>query len=207
MPINLKPSHWADLYHFQAETGCRVSEALALTWECVEIIHGEDYYIPAENPAGFCTVRGRDTAIVRVQPHDLPDGSEWIPKRPASVRAMVVALEALRPAEGSSAPPGGSLVFFPGRDRPPSRQAAHKALKRLHGPEAKSHDFRRAFITRQLSEGVDPWTLARYVGHRSLRSMLPYLVSVNTPVALTCAGNALPAEHWKAALQSANWRK
>jgi integrase len=199
---------WTALYHFQEQTGCRVGEALALTWECVEIKHGTLWDVHTadgirRNPIHNAVLG----AIVRIEPHKLPDGREWRPKRPASQRAMVVALSALGAAQELSGPQG--LVFFPGRDRAPSRQAAWKALKKLRGPDARSHDLRRAFITRKLSEGVDPWTLARYVGHRSLRSMLPYLISVSAPVSLSAgpAGGVPPAAHWAAALQSANWRK
>lgn len=189
---------WAALYHFQEHTGVRVGEALALTWACVEI-----------RPGSIDTLPRGASAIVRIMPHTLPDGREWRPKRPASQRAMVVALSVLDPQPGSGGPERAGLVFFPGRAKPPCRQAAWKALKRLRGPEARSHDLRRAFITQKLSEGVDPWTLARYVGHRSLRSMLPYLIAVNAPVELMVNGSPSvpPAAHWAAALQSANWRK
>ena len=189
---------WAALYHFQEHTGVRVGEALALTWECVEIRPCTNAFPGAvPKPAG---------AVVHIRPHTLPDGREWRPKRPASVRAMIVGLDALGATRELS---GAGLVFFPGRTKPPCRQAAWKALKRLRGPEARSHDLRRAFITAKLSEGVDPWSLARYVGHRSLRSMLPYLIAVNAPVELITNGSTPvpPAAHWAAALQSANWRK
>ena len=58
--LSSAPEGWRELYRFLALTGCRKGEALALTWAQVE--------------------RQPDRTVVRIEPHELPDGSRWQPK-------------------------------------------------------------------------------------------------------------------------------
>jgi integrase len=169
---------WGPLFGFLLETGCRYGEAAALTWAQVD-------------PGSAVG----DPWVIRVEPHTLPDGSLWRPKRPASVRALEVAPAAI--CDLSRRNPGFStvsgLVFFPSRQRPPARSAVSDYLRRTAAklglpPGCGTHDFRRARIAQALAAGADPNTVAACVGHRSLRSTVVYLRDVPVRCALPPLG-------------------
>jgi integrase len=164
------PDRWRPVFEFQFELGCRVGEALNLTWNCIDI----------------------DKQIVHFRPHELPDGSWWQPKSDASIRDVKLgeaapALDQLlalhdNPTQFlpniSDPVQASGLIFFPGRERPKSyrqAQAVYKEAARKVGLKSSgTHDLRRARICQALASGVDPNYLAAAVGHASLKTTLVY---------------------------------
>lgn len=151
---------WGTLFGFLLETGARYGEAAALTWDQIE-------------PTSCGHLR------VKIEPHALPSGKWWRPKRPASVRSLLINPTILSPT-GT----GPGLIFFPARKSPPSRSSVCEYLARLsralNFPPVQTHDFRRARIAQALAAGADPNTVRAAVGHRTLLSTMAYLV--DTPV-------------------------
>lgn len=148
---------WGRLWRFLWETGCRRGEALALTGAQLE-------------------PRGDDTTLVRIIEHALPDGTAWRPKRPASVRAILV------PSTVAPATMRMAYAFMPEIPRPVHAMRIKRALDAACDacglPRAGTHAFRRGRIVQGLLAGAEPVQLSRTVGHASLKSTIAYVVHV-----------------------------
>jgi integrase len=180
---------WRNVFRLCLESGCRVGEAMYATGNC------------------FMAVSDGRCAFV-IEPHTLPDGSEWLPKRPSSVRKLVV------PAGYSQYSVRGSRLAFFDEDtvtRTRYRWFWKKALKAagLRPDEATTHDLRRARIVQSLASGADPWTVARCVGHSSLATTVTYLRSVpllmELPPIEAQAGTNVAAEQWRNVFTPNHW--
>ena len=182
------PPPWRDLLRLLLETGARYQEIATLTAAQVD-------------PDGL-----------RIEPHALPDGALWRPKRPSSVRKIRLPQHPELLARLARTP---GLVLFPGRDRPLTVRSANRALataaRTLGMPRPTTHDFRRARITQALAAGCDPNVVRATVGHRSLVTTVQYLRDV--PVAGTLPSlDAAAADNPAAAqylnlVRSGQWRQ
>lgn len=182
--------NWVGVFKLQAELGARIGEILALRAADVERAPG-------------------DRAIVRIQEHELPDGTVWRPKSPTAIRALLASPEWADLAETLEP---SALLFFPGLKRPPSRQLALYHLRRVSGNRTLcTHDLRRARIVQSLKAGADPATVARAVGHRNLWTTLKYVVNIpllcELPPQEAAEQSNGAASKWQAALQPTSWRK
>jgi len=166
---------WGPLFRFLWESGARVGEALALT-------------------GAQCEATEAGTTV-RIEPHELPDGSTWRPKRPASIRSL-----RLPPRVVPSTLPC-AYVFLPDR-RPVFNVQVNRALARrcatLGLPRYTSHDFRRYRITQALLAGAEPLQLSRAVGHASLKTTAGYVRHVPLLCEL-CPSDAEPVANPAAA--------
>lgn len=150
-------SPWYELAAVLLHTACRFGEAAHAT------------------PESLCP------AGLRIEPHELRDGTLWRPKRPSAIRTVPLPPPlALRLRDMGRGP--RSLLFWPHRVRPPHVRTfidnLRTAARRAGVPPAKSHDFRRARIVQALQAGWDPNTVRAAVGHRSLSTTLGYLEGV-----------------------------
>jgi integrase len=191
--LRVMPLHWYKVYRFQWETGCRISEALNLTNDCVEF------------------------PLVRFREHRLPNGSMWRPKRPASVRSIRLSPHLEDLFDVNDIMPT-RLVFFPKLVKPFTLRAALNALQTaatialVHlGRAVGTHDIRRARIVQALAAGADPNTVARAVGHASLSTTIGYIIHTPMIAALPptnaeAIDNPVVAD-WAATLRPKNWRK
>jgi integrase len=123
------------------------------------------------------------TDSIRIEPHFLPDGSWWRPKRPASTRSTIVScdmLEALR--EAARGLPEHALIWWPEKESPTQSRTANYYLRkhclRLNLPVFSTHQLRRVRITQSLAAGADPNTVRAAVGHRSLITTVRYMQDV-----------------------------
>lgn len=187
--VALADPPWNHIFRLLWETGARLSEVTHLTVDCVQ----------ADN--GAC--------VLEFKEHTLPDGSTWKPKRPASIRAVRVP-----PWPIPQVPPG-TLLFFPGKPRPPRRPTAlwflRKALQRAGLPtEYATHCFRRGRITQALEAGADPHVVSRAVGHGSLTTTFgyltynPLLTELPDPAALPAPNAAV--SKWQSTYRPREWK-
>jgi integrase len=195
------PMPWCDVFRLQLESGCRVGEILNLTAECLDV-----------DDDGRCWIHVREHLVRALD----GSGDTWRPKRPSSVRTVEVPKvwrgRFERAWDGSI----GRLVFFPGQGKPPTISTAlwhlRKAARRCGVTEkVGTHDLRRVRITQALVAGADPVTVARAVGHASLRTTLGYIRSIPMRCALPSldsgAATNAPAAAWKGLVTPKNWRK
>ena len=181
---------WHALFTTLLETGARYSEIATLTREQV----------------------GIDS--IRIEPHVLPSGREWRPKRPASVRTLVVGGDLAASLAGMTASrEAGVLIFWPERAEPVQSRTANYMLKkhclRLGVPPFSTHQFRRVRIAQSLQAGGDPNTVRAAVGHRSLLTTIGYLRDVPVRGELPALGaeavaNPAVAQYMSMA-RSKNW--
>ncbi len=150
---------YRDVFDFLRLTGLRSGEVCWLTRDDIDL----------------------DGRVVRVRPKACPvTGMRWIPKhgRGRVVPLCGPALEIARRAPESSTAP---WLFPAPEGRRPGRltpNRIHKALaRRLRqaGIERGTiHTLRHVYCTFMASQGVDPFKLMRYLGHRKLDTVLTY---------------------------------
>lgn len=154
--IEACPEPWRKLFHTMLYTGARYMEIATLTPEQV----------------------GMDS--IKIEPHTLPDGSLWRPKRPASVRSIVISHEFAASLYASAQP--GQLIFFPNKERPTNARTANyfleKFCKKLGVRYFSTHQMRRVRITQALEAGANPHSVRAAVGHRSLMTTIKYMDDV-----------------------------
>lgn len=157
------PPEWQKLFGVMLETGARYMEIATLMPEQV----------------------GIDS--LKIEPHFLPDGTWWKPKRPASLRTVIIRqdlAEQLRSAEP------GKLIFFPHKSYPTHAKTGNyflqKTCKTLHIPTFTTHQLRRVRITQALEAGANPHTVRAAVGHRSLLTTVAYMNDIPVRAELPC---------------------
>ena len=125
----------ADFCRFMAFTGCRVSEASAVTWDDVDL------------PRGVIHIRGKKTEA----------SDRRIPLVPAA-RALVekLAVKRIRESHVGSGPLFGITS---------AKKALKNACDALKLPRLTHHDLRDAFATTCIEGGVDIPTVAAWLGH------------------------------------------
>lgn len=180
--------HWRAVFRCALTLGARIGEVLALTTDCVE-----------PGPGG--------RVVVHVRPHTLPNGKEWRPKRPASVRSLLVEPT---PELALAADAVGVHWVYDKARTPRAAQLALKKACTLAGvPYNGTHDFRRARIVQALAAGADPNSVASAVGHASLATTMQYvttggLVAELPPVDAPATPNPAAAE-WLKPTRRKNW--
>jgi integrase len=154
------------LYAILAYTGCRIGEALGLTWAHVNYSRA--------------VVHIRQAAV---------DGRIYLPKTAGSVAdlampaALAQELQAFRAwwelqRRLDAAPP--SSLLFPGRHGGPIRSAGirqhhlHPLLARLGIEPCGLHAFRHGVATLLFEQGTDPATVQRMLRHSNLRTTMSY---------------------------------
>lgn len=191
------PDPWDQLLGLLLETGGRYSEIAALTWECISF--SESY------------------ALLAIKPHRLPNGSEYKPKRPASVRSLRVALERAPGRLQNRREPkcGSSLVWWPERAAPVQARTANwqlaRACSRLGVARFSTHHLRHLRITQALAAGADPNSVRAAVGHRSLGTTIGYLRDVPVQGALPdleagAVPNPVAAQYLAFGARAKNWK-
>jgi integrase len=142
------------LWTFLACSGCRLGEALALTWGDVDLA------------AGRVTIA---KSVQRI-------GGEYVtsePKTAAGVRAITLpgeAIEALRlQAERRLAQGGGALVFANGEGEPLHRStvahATRRECARLGLPPVTPHGLRHLHASLLLAQGLPVPAVSQRLGH------------------------------------------
>jgi integrase len=142
------------LWLFLATTGCRLGEALALTWENVDLA------------AGVVTINKAGQHI----------GGEWTvtePKTRSGIRTITLPREAIgalrRQAEYRLAHGGGVLVFANQSGAPLNRTTVAHAMrvmcKRLAVPALSPHGLRHLHASILLAEGLPLPEVSRRLGH------------------------------------------
>jgi integrase len=154
----------ADLLWFLDGTGVRISEALAVRWDDLDL------------ETGALHVRGTKT--------DLSDRYLTMPTRLCDrLSARLRRLKAQDKANGVVGLAGRGVVFqSPGtadRERPRNRYNTIKLVRRILDaagmPWATSHAFRHAVITRIVEAGQDVGRAADQAGHSDLRTTQAYI--------------------------------
>ena len=143
--IEALPDRLRPVVTFLAETGCRVGEALNLSWDCVDLDHG----------------------VVHIR-----YGDDWTPKTMQSVRELhlgdnLLTIMRQLPAEGSYVFPGAAP------DKPiwNLRRSWNRAVKtagiKRNGQPARlpPKSLRKAFATWQSTRGINETVLQRQLGH------------------------------------------
>ena len=143
--IDALPDRLRPVITFLAETGCRIGEALNLTWDCVDL------------DQGIAHIRSKDG---------------WTPKTMQSERPIFLSDGLLTIM--SQLPAGGSYVF-PGAapDKPiwnlrrSWNRAVRKAGIKRNGEPATfpPKSLRKALATWQSARGIDESVLQRHLGH------------------------------------------
>lgn len=162
-----------DLLHFLAGTGVRITEALAVRWDDVDLATGELH------------VRGTKTEFADRHLH-MPG---WLTER------LSARLEGLRAQDRDSGVVGlagrGVVFHSPGtadRDKPRNRDNAIKKIRTVMDaagmPWATSHTFRHTVITRIVEAGHDIGMAADQAGHSDLRTTTAYIGRKRSTAAL-----------------------
>ncbi len=163
--------HWLGaLWTFLAYSGCRLGEALALTWQDVDLGAGR---------VVVCK------AVQRIEGH-------WVvsePKTQAGIRAITLPAEATealrRQAERRLASGGGPLVFAAQRDgellaHTTVQAAMRRACKRLGLPKVTPHGLRHLHASLLLAQGLPIPAVSQRLGHaNSAVTMAIYAHALN----------------------------
>lgn len=138
----------ASLVRFLAETGLRVGEALALTWECVDLASGRPH-----------------VQVTRAKNGD----SRWVPLTPDAVHAARTQLVPDRKSKGPWYGLSQSTVNHVFR-------AAREAVDSTRGDrEVVVHTLRHTCASRLVRAGVSAPVVQDWLGHRDYRSTLRYV--------------------------------
>ena len=154
--LHTAPTFWA-LFWLMSRTGLRISEALALKWQDVDVIK--------------CQLRveralGRDLAITTPK-----SGHGRTVDLSASVGNELMALRKLRCSMGQRTGPHDWL-FPAGDGRPVSDHAAQKAFRQTRAAADLQgftpHSLRHTYASILLAEGVSPAYVQEQLGHSSI---------------------------------------
>ena len=181
---------WRAIFELCGATGARINEIVNLSWSCVP-----------------------EPGRVRIEEHEIL-GKAWRPKRPASVRELMVHPELL-PVRPEDAGPADSIWGF----SKPQHASAYRyylceacEAAGLDSCTVRSHDFRRLFVTKGLLAGAPPLLVSRAAGHASLKSTLRYIVNLPVPldvrkiVSYTSCTGANGASELQPLVTPKNWR-
>lgn len=158
-------SHYTSYVRFLALTGCRPEEAIALTWDDIQVRHGKTMILIEKaytyGKLNQCT----KTKISRVFPcnQQLIDLLESIPKMPNAHNLIFPN-------------PHGEFI----NQENFNRRYWQKVVKGLVGQGKvdkylPTYNLRHSFITRLIREGFDPATIASLVGTSTSMIVVHYL--------------------------------
>ena len=159
--LSLSPEPWRSVYEVLAFAGLRIGELSWLTWDDIDL----------EN--GFLHIRAKegweikDSENRKVPLHDrlkklfskLARTSGWVFKGPIC----------------SKFPKGGQQIA--------ERRALNmlkKVLKKTDITDGKLHSFRHFFLVYCMTNGVDPFTVAKWLGHSTLEMVMRYFRLLET---------------------------
>lgn len=128
--------HCADLVRFLAFSGCRLSEAKAVTWNDVDLNKGVLKVQNAKQRATSGAERRRTVPII------------------ADMRTVLVRLSESNP------PPDQTVCQVH-----ECQKALTRACRELNIARITHHDLRHLFATRCIESGVDIPTVSRWLGH------------------------------------------
>jgi len=131
-----KAKHGADLVELLAYSGCRIAEAVALTWADVNF------------EKNTLRITGGEVGTKNHEPRVIP---------------MTNALRELlaRMKEEKSPQPFDKIAMHD-----TARRCLDTACRRLGLPKFTHHDFRHFFATTCSEQGIDPPTYSRWMGHK-----------------------------------------
>jgi integrase len=148
---------------FMAETGCRVSEAVAMRWQDVDLRRG------------VWTVAGQ-LHDGKVRPAKTAASTTTVPISDEAVRVLREHRQELARKRGLPAVHADRFVFQTRSGRPHSRRnvgrAWHEALADAGISGAHLHSLRTSFVSRLLARGVDPARVSALARHSRVTTTL-----------------------------------
>lgn len=169
---SISQPNWRALFLLMLDTAARYSEIAALTWE----------QVPKQSGGISAPSRPRPLLEIRIEPHLLPSGRLWRPKRPASIRSIKIGADARAAFRLVPQGPKRTLIFFPAKEEPTQSRTANYILENaclaVGVAPFSTHQLRRIRLTQALAAGADPNTVRAAAGHRSLSTTMRYLEDV-----------------------------
>lgn len=165
-----------NLFVLALETGMRIGELLALTWEDIdfrkEMLHVRHT---------LCYFSKEGKYVFEVHDTKTNNGKRDIPLTPTAIKALkrqrVLKQEIL--LKGKKAPEGyENLVFFTKNNKPTQQfliqESMNLIIKKIQREDAdfKSftpHTFRHTFATRAIERGLQPKSVSKLLGHGQLK--------------------------------------
>ena len=159
--LSLSPEPWRSIFEVLAFAGLRIGELSWLTWEDIDLT------------SGFLHVRSKDGWQIKDSENR---------KIPLHARLQILFSQ-MPPATGwvFKGPP--CPKFSKGGQQIAERRALNmlrKILEKAGIDEGKLHTFRHFFVVHYLTQGVDPYTLAKWLGHSTLEMVMRYFWLLET---------------------------
>lgn len=168
------------LWQILAETGCRQSEALGLTWELIDLeaatLRLGEQVVRVDKGKPFVRYGGKTKAAQRT----LPISAALV----AELKAYRKEWAATKLASGEGWNPDGLLfVSLSGGPVNPTRLREHHFKPLLASAklpkERTMHQLRNAAISALLAAGIDPGSVAKRAGHSSSKMVLDVYQRIN----------------------------
>ena len=159
--LGLSPEPWRAIFEVLAFAGLRIGELSWLTWDDLDLANG---FLHIRAKAGWNI---KDSENRKIPLHarlvklfgQMKPSPGWVFKAPA----------------WSKTSNGGQQIA--------ERRALNtlkKILKKLDITEGKLHTFRHFFVVHCLTKGVDPYTVAKWLGHSTLEMVMRYFRLLET---------------------------
>lgn len=186
-----------NLFVVAVNTGMRVGELCALTWDDVDFDKG---FITVNKTLTYMKLAGEDRKLFHIGPPKTAKSNRKIPISEACSKALkkqymqhniVMAKSASKPLEGFE-----KLLFTTKYGTPLNDSILSDAIARIVDEintmrddadkfmPISMHTFRHTFATRCLEAGITPRTIQQYLGHASIEMTMNLYVHITDNVSL-----------------------
>lgn len=162
-----KGTHYFNLYMFLLNSGCRISEALALTWKDVDFEKREIYINKTVSK-----VSNKEYIVL-----DTPKTDSSIRTIPLTATLERILNDQKQQNEDLFSNPFERRIFLNTKGTLSNYNAVNSSMESIISQinaskdfkPFTSHGFRDTFATRAIESGMNPHTLCKILGHSSLK--------------------------------------